>query len=453
MKKLAWALVGALTVLILGAVAVGALYLKNNDKFFSGTMINSMDCTSKTVAQVETELLSNIEDAGVHITGRNGLETSYTADELGVSYSFDNRLNEALADSQALSNLFRSKNYQIEYTLNVDDAVLKEQMKQLMDSQEIYDSKDAEISYSRKKEKYVIKPEVYGTYFDLDAASALVKEALHTGNTEVNLEECYLSTPEVLADDKDLVKRLKELNRYMITITLDFSDRQETINASMIQKWMNIAEDGSITYDETAMREYLHEISQVYDTYARTRKFTTHDGRKIKVGGGSYGWMIHNGDTIARIIEAIEGGENVTIEPAYSFRGYVRDKDDIGDSYIEISLKEQHVWVYIDGELKVSTDCVTGNSSRGYDTPTGIYPINYLERDATLEGENYSSPVSYWMPFNGNVGLHDASWRSSFGGEIYKYSGSHGCVNLPSDKAKQIFESIEPGMPVIVYNK
>ena len=86
------------------------------------------------------------------------------------------------------------------------------------------------------------------------------------------------------------------------------------------------------------------------------------------------------------------------------------------------------------GEEKVSTDCVTGNSSKGHDTPTGIYPINYLERDATLNGENYSSPVSYWMPFNGNIGLHDASWRSSFGGNIYKYSGSHGCVNLPSEK-------------------
>ena len=239
----------------------------------------------------------------------------------------------------------------------------------------------------------------------------------------------------------------------MITITLDFSDRKEKITSTMIQSWMQVGEDGSVTFDETAMRTYLQEISKTYDTYGKERKFTTHDGRKIKVSGGSYGWMIHNGDTIVKLEEAIKAGEDVTMEPAYSFRGYVRDKDDIGDTYIEISLKEQHVWVFIDGEVKVSTDCVSGNTSLGRGTPTGIYPINYLERDATLEGEGYSSPVSYWMPFNGNVGLHDASWRGSFGGEIYKYSGSHGCVNLPYSAAKKIFKTIEPGMPVVVYDK
>jgi len=451
MKKLAWAMAGALTVLFIGAVIVGILYFKNSDKFFSGTMINSIDCTSKTVAQVETELLSSIEGKDVHITGRNNLDTSYTAEELGVSYSFGNKLEEALKNSQSLGNLFASKNYQIDYTLNVDEAVLKDQMKQLLDSGEVYDSKDATVKFNKKKGKYVVKKEVYGTYFNVDGAVALVKSALETGNTEVDLEECYMNTPQVLSDDEELLEQIEQLNRYMINITLDFSDRKEVINSSMIQDWMNVAEDGSVSYDEQAIRAYLEDISDTYDTYGATRKFKTHDGKNIKVKGGTYGWMIHNGDTITRIIEAIEGGVDTTIEPAYSFRAYVRDKDDIGDSYIEISLKEQHVWVYIDGEVVVDTDCVTGCSSKGHDTPTGTYPINYLEEDAELVGEGYSSPVSFWMPFNGNIGLHDASWRSSFGGTIYKYSGSHGCVNLPYEKAKKIFKTIEPGMPVVVY--
>lgn len=453
MKKFKWAFIGAMCTVLLGLAALLVVYIQNNDKFFSGTTINSIDCTSKTVTQVETELLSDFQDGGVEITGRGGLNVSYTLEELGGSYSFGNQLENALSDSQSITNLFRSKDYTVEYILNIDEKTLKSRMKEILDSQEIVDSEDAQIVFDKKEGNYTVQEEVYGNYFNIEEAAALVKEALEQGEASVDLESCYMDTPQVFHDDEELAAKVEELNKYMITITLDFSDRKEQITSAMIQNWMQVAEDGTVTYDETAMRAYLQEISKTYDTYGKERKFTTHEGKKITVTGGSYGWMIHNGDTVKKIEEAIEAGVDTVIEPAYSFRGYVRDKDDIGDSYIEISLKKQHVWVYIDGREKVSTDCVTGNSSRGFDTPTGIYPINYLERDATLEGQGYASPVSYWMPFNGNIGLHDASWRSSFGGTIYQYSGSHGCVNLPPDAAKKIFGIIKPGMPVIVYDK
>ena len=77
--------------------------------------------------------------------------------------------------------------------------------------------------------------------------------------------------------------------------------------------------------------------------------------------------------------------------------------------------------------------------------------MTYTEKNATLRGENYETPVTYWMPFAGNVGMHDATWRSSFGGSIYKYSGSHGCINLPLDAAKVIFENVKKNYPVLVY--
>jgi hypothetical protein len=57
------------------------------------------------------------------------------------------------------------------------------------------------------------------------------------------------------------------------------------------------------------------------------------------------------------------------------------------------------------------------------------------------------------MPFTGNVGIHDADgWRSSYGGEIYKTNGSHGCVNTPYEAAKTIFETISVGTAVVVYD-
>ena len=57
-----------------------------------------------------------------------------------------------------------------------------------------------------------------------------------------------------------------------------------------------------------------------------------------------------------------------------------------------------------------------------------------------------------WMPFNGGIGFHDASWREKFGGTIYQYAGSHGCINLPVEKAKLLYEKVYKGMPVLCHN-
>ncbi len=100
----------------------------------------------------------------------------------------------------------------------------------------------------------------------------------------------------------------------------------------------------------------------------------------------------------------------------------------------------------------IESDFVSGNHAKGYDTPSGAYPLTYKQKDATLKGENYRTPVSYWMPFNGNIGMHDAKWRSSFGGQIYMTNGSHGCVNLPPAVAKVIFQNISTGDPVLCYH-
>ena len=69
----------------------------------------------------------------------------------------------------------------------------------------------------------------------------------------------------------------------------------------------------------------------------------------------------------------------------------------------------------------------------------------------TLKGQDYNSEVSFWLPFNGDVGIHDASWRSTFGRDIYINSGSHGCINLPTGFAGSLYSQIYVNLPVVVY--
>lgn len=104
----------------------------------------------------------------------------------------------------------------------------------------------------------------------------------------------------------------------------------------------------------------------------------------------------------------------------------------------------------------MDTPCVTGNVRNGHSTPTGVFFLKNKNRKVYLEGYNddgskYSSFVEYWMRFNQGIGMHDASWRYNFGGNIYLTGGSHGCVNMPKDAAAITYENIDETMPIIVY--
>ena len=105
---------------------------------------------------------------------------------------------------------------------------------------------------------------------------------------------------------------------------------------------------------------------------------------------------------------------------------------------------------YKDGEVLVHTDVVTGRKG-GYDTPTGYYQVQTHSPNAWLTGPDYRVFVKYWVGFYLAYGIHDASWRTEFGGEKYIYDGSHGCVNTPEAAMKIIYDDITIGTPVVLY--
>ena len=126
-------------------------------------------------------------------------------------------------------------------------------------------------------------------------------------------------------------------------------------------------------------------------------------------------------------------------------------KDDIGDTYVEIDMGEQMMYYYLNGELQIETPVVTGNTSRRMGTPSGVNYVYLKQQDRILRGEGYASHVNFWMPVKGNIGIHDASWRSKYGGNIYQTNGSHGCINTPYNAMVQMYEMVEVGTPVVMY--
>ncbi|MCR5746341.1 MAG: L,D-transpeptidase family protein [Lachnospiraceae bacterium] len=123
-----------------------------------------------------------------------------------------------------------------------------------------------------------------------------------------------------------------------------------------------------------------------------------------------------------------------------------------GQTYIDIDISDQKLVYYENGQSKLETAIVSGNARAHHNTPTGTYQIYGKQRNRTLRGANYEAFVKYWMPFVGNYGIHDANWRSSFGGSIYETDGSHGCVNLPRDAAATLYDMISVGTTVVIHD-
>ena len=435
--------------ILLGLYFIGSLYYK--DRFPRNVYVNEVNIGGKNLIQADNEIGKS--DLWNKVTIKSNIEDFLVieADDIEYKYVSTPDLPEIFMKEKGgnwLSDFFN----QSSYTADILSTYNKDKIKKMIDTIEEFDLKvmDANIVYSSDTGSFVIEPHSYEIKIEKEQLFDLIVQAIDKRDSEVNIDN-YIEQPDIFQDNKALVAAKDKANDYLnMQIRYDFGDRKELIEPYVLKDFITF-EGTEIIIDPEKVKTYVRELALKYDTFGKNRRFKTHKGQIITTNGGSYGWLIHRGQTVDALIEHIQNGENVTIEPIYSYKALIRDSNDIGNSYVEIDLKEQMVYVYINGQLKVASETVTGNVSKGNATPTGVFPINYKERNAILTGEDYASPVNYWMPFNKDIGLHDADWRDSFGENIFETDGSNGCVNLPPNNAKNIFDLVYPGMPVIVH--
>lgn len=131
--------------------------------------------------------------------------------------------------------------------------------------------------------------------------------------------------------------------------------------------------------------------------------------------------------------------------------GYIKREytETLTGKFVVVDISSQTLTLYDGNTIILETPVVTGDKDK-YDTPTGKFEIRKKDTDTYLVGPGYRTHVDYWMPFNGGIGLHDADWRSKFGGNIYVNNGSHGCVNIPPKYADDVFENVKKGTKVLV---
>ena len=449
-------LIGYIAVMLIGYLGISYYF---SSHFFEGTKINGTDSSRKTIAEVKEDIIEKIDAYALKIELRGGGVETIKAPDVKLAYIDDHRVDELMeAQNQYKWLLSFSDDNKHEFAAGTtyEKELVGTNMEEMSCFQEGNIEKPQDAYIEDNGETYEIIPEVEGNELNWDKAHGAIIEALDIGATEISFEEleCY-ERPNIFKDDETLNKELEILNRLTATnITYDFGDeRLEVIDRATVQSWLVEGEGGEWSIDPDSLNAFVLDMARKYDTFGLKREFKTYRGSTISLTGGDYGWCIDKGKTAEALMIAINEGRSEVIEPVWLYSAQSKGVNDIGGTYVEISIAEQRMWCYKDGKVIVDTPIVTGNPSRGNATPTGgCWAVDAKKRDAVLTGEGYASPVTYWMPFNGNVGIHDADrWRSSYGGSIYLTDGSHGCINTPYRNAEKIFNNIQIGTPVIVY--
>lgn len=451
-------------VVLVGAVG-GGLYwhesLKYQTCFLPGTIVDGMDVTGKTASEVEDAIAEQLKGYTLTINGREELSESITGESVGLYAEFDDTLEKAVAAQKPMDwgkyRFGKAVNeVNTDALLHYSSEMLDEAVAGLscMDKENMREPQDARISdYDSATGSYTIIKEDEGTELLEDKVKEAVASAIMSLSESVNLEEqgCYLS-PAVTSGDEALKTACESMNRYVgAKITYKFGDRSETLSGNEIHNWLTV-NGTSVGVSETKAAEYVKNLASAYNTAYKPKTLKTSYGKNVTITTGSYGWKIDQTKETAALVSLIKNGEQTSREPEYSQKAASRSGNDYGNTYVEINLTAQHLYFYVDGKLLVQSDFVSGNAAKGWSTPAGAYALTYKQRNATLKGQGYATPVSYWMPFNGGIGLHDANWRKTFGGTIYKNKGSHGCINLPPAVAKTIYENISAGDPVLCYH-
>ncbi len=454
---------GSAGVLLLSYIGVGIYYSAH---FLPNTEINGHDCSGKTASQVESVFKEEMKEYTLTITGKDGRKEEITSEDISLEYKESKEMKAALKEQSSFlwpASFFSKDSAEVTVDLSYDSEKLEQKLNSLQAvTAEQVPPQSAYPEFNG--EKYVVHPETYGTAIDPEVLKEKAATAIRELDPELNLMEdkCY-AEPKYTSDCAEVVQACKEMDKYCQASITYPMDVPVVVDGNVISTWLSLDEEMNVSLNEEAVRNWLTEFGDKYDTMGAERTFTTPTGKTATVSGGDYGWSIDEDTEYTVIMDALANGEVLTREPAYYAGGTAASHGmpDWGATYAEVDLTEQHMWYVIDGAVALESDVVTGLPTPDRITPTGVYVFKEKALNATLIGDtdpstgqpSYRTPVDYWMRITWEgVGFHDAKWQPAFGGELYRAVGSHGCVNMPVDKAAALYDLIQEGVPVIIHN-
>ena len=459
-------------------------------RFCPGTWINGIYCTGMTTMQASEELSGNQKAPLVVFFSETGQQERIDLADCGYRLSIAPL--EAYRKEQSAwlwpFSFFKKQEYTVPVNAVIDENLLEKKWEALSFVQE--QNQPGEVFMTREEDGYHLTDTMTNRLYTDKVFLLLaekVRSVLASGqageeipfslneidpndqdNSREQYPELYYQLPYT-AEQQQILNLWERTDRFQRhCLIYDMGDTQIALTGDRLTDFLQKTPDGlpatdaggALLPDYEKIEAFITGLCEEYNTYGKERRFYATRGEEVTVPAGSYGTQLNSQaeltwlkNTISRFLSEKEdpAGLELCRIPEYTKQGFCRGKDDIGDTYIEIDLTQQKMYFYQGGNCLVSTDIVTGNTGRKWGTPAGAYYVYAKQRNRYLRGPGYRSFVKYWMPVNKNIGIHDASWRKEFGGEIYKKGGSHGCINTPTDAVTLIYEHAVVGTPVMIF--
>lgn len=453
-KMPAWVKVCMITAAVL-LLTYGAGVLFFSSHFMWNSSLNGVDISWLTAEQAQEKLETMVEQYELEILERDGEREIIAGADIQLEIQFLTDVRGIMQQQNTyiwFMEGFQSKQYTMDSLITYDIRSLQEQIQGLDCMQEENIIEPVEPQIKRVLGTFTIQEGIEGNKPLAYAVGKTIRNAVSNLSSQVDLEKegCYIEL-EYHAEDMVVQEALETVEKLQkIKITYQFPDAEETLTGDDILEWVRISEDYEVGINRQQAEDYIEYLMENYEIRGQVINFHTSSNQTVEVTSYLRSSELDIGEETEELLAILEQARDGRRTE------YVRDASDmaaIGDTYIEINLTSQHLYCYKDGEMILETDVVSGRPSTGHATPPGVFTIRYTASPAILVGEDYRTPVSYWMPFNGGIGLHDATWQYAFGGSRYISNGSHGCINLPLDMAREIYNNYEAGDVVVVYHQ
>lgn len=441
-----------ISISLLLVVALAFKFMQGH--FMYNTYIEGVNCSLLTVEDAKLTLETSLKERKMILKFENDkqYEVEYS------DFDFHALNSEELAEILTTQNIldFNRKEYSLTDTFTINQVKLEKYLTNIEELQpeNMIKSQNASLQFNSDQLLEIV-PEIYGNYIEFEEACEVVKKSILSGEENVDFTARRLE-PEIVSTNSNLQRQQKTINSILeTTINFELSDKSiYTLDKGIMAEWVYQTEDGFYEIElENNILNFIRNLNQEVSKVNSSMKFSATDLGDVDVLlQNNVKALVNEEAEFDKIMEELGTATTINRSPIYD-KKLLQDNF---DTYIELDITRQKVWMYVNGKCILNTLCVTGSVGGGHFTPTGIYYLTYKTTNATLRGYNddgsrYAAKVSYWMPFNGDIGFHDASWRHKFGGEIYKTGGSHGCVNLPSEAAKTLYQNIDSTIPIIIY--
>lgn len=436
-------------------------------RFGFNTYINGENVSFKSVKQTEKIVENQVDNYNIVIKASDGKKEFIDGDDIDIEFVKDNKIKSVLRQKGAF--LWPKTIFIRDYTMH--HATIrydKSKLTNIINKMEIMDEKTWKApidAFPRlTKNGYIVQKEYIGTTINKDKIYNTIEKAVdNTENYLDLLKENVYIMPNVFWDSSDLVEQVKMYNTWLdVNIDLVVLDKKKRLGGNIILTWFDREQTGELVLNQSKIIKYISALQKKYNTVGIARNFKSVDGNTYQVKGGTYGFEINDRKLLEDFINIVNLKQSATIEVDFKRKGAVlleNNQPDWGNTYIEVNLTTQHMYLIKDNNIVLESDIVTGTPNSRRTTPDGVYDILEKKRNAVLVGEiqengepEYRTPVAYWLRMTwGGVGFHTATWQPYFGGNVYTWNGSHGCINMPYAESESLYNLCDVGTPVVCH--